>query len=193
MEQNTMENQIEDTSGLRGFKLIKTYFAKILRNDPEMNLTTYQRRFLIVFSLIMMLVTFRLVPFLLESYGSGVLPSGDSDDPTIIFEGCLGIFVYLFALFIPTLIYFGGLVLGPMITSISKGGLDRYLLGPLMFCMFMEQLDLNLGKLFLGIYMTGFTFISWKFGALTECHIAKIEKFESSLGDRLNKVFRFKS
>jgi hypothetical protein len=193
MEQNTTENQIEDTSGLRGLKLIKTYLSKLLRNDPEMELTTFQRRFLIGISFIMMLVTFVLVPFLLKSYGSEALPSGEVDDPTIIFEACLGLFVYLFALFIPSCIFYGSLVLHPLMVSISESRLGRYFVVPFGFCLLMGQLDMRLGELFLGIYMTGFTFVAWKVGTQTETLIAIVEKFESLLGERLNKVFGIKS
>lgn len=132
MEQT--ENQIEDTSGLRGFKLIKAYMAALFRMDksnrnilaqmgnnlvnPEIALTTRQSLFLMGVAVILNIVTLVILPHVLKGT---IFDAHKISESPINFCGS---FLYL-SMVLPAWIFLGSFLFSP-IRWLSKAYHSRF-------------------------------------------------------------------
>lgn len=205
MEQNTTAIQREDTSGLRGFKLIKAYLAALFKTDksfvktlsqwgqnlahPEIDLTTRQRRFLIEVSVLLNILTLFVLPHVLE----GTIFDAHKSNESLI--NLCGYLLYSLFLLLPAWLFLGSFLFAP-IGSLSKSPAMKY------YC--LAAVSLLLMPMFLttssavmnacgGMFIVGSIFYEWKVGPQTETFIANVGKFDSSIREGLKRVFRIKS
>lgn len=134
MEQNKTAIQREDTSGLRGFKLIKAYMAALFKMDKsigktlslmgknlvdlEIDLTTRQNLFLLGVAVILNIVTLVILPHVLEGT---IFDAHKISESPINFCGSL---LYL-SMVLPAWIFLGSFLFSP-IRLLSKAYHSRF-------------------------------------------------------------------
>lgn len=210
MEQNTTEIQIEDTSGLRGFKLIKRYLARTYGIGPdarqnlfgkpeEMALTKQQSLFLWGIGILSYIVTCGFLLTILSFFTD--LSAIDFSFNNQSFANSFWVFVCTCAILMPL-----GILLIPLLILARERSEEEfhrstfYLVGGLFAYLFYTDpratSDINTGiayLTFVPIFLVRMFAYEIRDNAKLRDLIGKSEKLANSLGDRLNKVFSIKS